>query len=351
MSEKDKHTENEIDLLELGQKIWNKRLLVIKVSLVGLIIGIIIAISIPREYSTAVVLAPEAKNVSSGGNMGALAAIAGINLQQSSEDIISPELYPDIVGSTPFIVGLFDIQVMDRKEEINTSLYEYLDKYQKKAWWGHILAFPSKLFSSKEEEQEKVGRDEMKLTHKEYSILKNIKNRINVSVDKKTGVIALSSLMQSPEISAFISDTVTSYLQEYIIKYRTQKARQDLVFSEKLYKEAKEDYHKAQQEYTTYMDRNQNIVSARYGAAKERLQNEVTLTYNVYNQMAQQLQMTKIKVQDITPVYTIIQPAMVPLIPEKPNRKLIVIGFVFIAFVGSCMWVIVKDYLNLFSKK
>jgi Uncharacterized protein involved in exopolysaccharide biosynthesis len=354
MTDKDKNVEKEIDLVELGQTIWKKRRFIIKISIIGFVIGVIVAFSIPKEYTTSVILAPEAKPSGPMGNMGALAAMAGVNLQQSSQDAISPDLYPDILSSTPFIIGLFDVKVIDERRGINTTLYEYLDKHQKGPWWGYIFAIPSKimgLFSSSSDKIKKeINREDVKLTHKDYSVLNSIKNRIHVSVDKK-GVITLSSTMQSPDISAFIADTVTSYLQEYIIKYRTHKARQDLVFSEKLYQEAKADYYKAQQEYTTYSDKNLDIVSARYGATKERLQNEVTLAYNVYNQMAQQLQMAKVKVQDTTPVYTIIQPPVIPIIPEKPNKKLIVLGFIFIAFLGSCVWIIMKDYLNLSFKK
>lgn len=359
MSDNNKNTEKEIDLLELGQKLWSKRIFIIKVSLIGLIIGIVVAFSIPKEYNTSIVVAPEAKSQSTG-NMGAIAAIAGINLQQSTDDAISPELYPNIIGSTPFIVGLFDIEVKDQKKGIQTDLYTYLDEKQSSPWWSYIFAAPSKLiglFSANKSNEVIVDNDivnprRIELTRKQTLIVENLKNRINVSVDKKTGVITLSSMMQSPEISAFIADTVTSYLQDYIIKYRTQKARQDLSFTEKLYEEAQDNYYKAQQEYTTYADKNLDIVSARYGAAKERLQNEVTLTYGVYNQMAQQLQMAKVKVQDTTPVYTIIQPAVVPLLAEKPKKKMIVIGFIFVAFIGACCWVLGKEFMtNSFNTK
>lgn len=349
--------DKEIDLLELANKLWQKKIFIIKACIVGFIVGVIVAFSIPKEYSTTVVLAPEAKS-SSIGNMGALAAMAGINLNQPTNDAISPDLYPDIAGSTPFIVGLFDIQVKDEKRGIDTDLYSYMDKGQSKAWWSYIFGLPGKLlgiFTSKGEGvnvRNAINLDQIKLNKDQALIVDNLKNRINVSADKKTGVISLSSMMQSPEISAYLADTITSYLQEYIINYRTQKARKDLQFTEKLYEEAKADYYKAQQEYTTYTDRNQDIVSARYGAVKERLQNEVTLTYGVYNQMAQQLQMARVKVQDTTPVYTVIQPPVIPLIPQKPNKKLIVMGFFFIAFVGSCTWVLGREFLkNSFNTK
>lgn len=80
---------------------------------------------------------------------------------------------------------------------------------------------------------------------------------------------------------------------------------------------------------------------------QERLQNEMSLAYGVYNQVAQQLQMAKAKVQEITPVYTVVQPATVPLKPAKPNKIMILIGFVFLAGVGSVGWILfVKDLLK-----
>jgi len=358
MSTTDKNIseEKEIDLIELAQKLWDKRDFIVKVFCIGLIAGIIIAFSIPKEYSTSVVLAPEAKS-SSAGNLGTLAAMAGVNLNQPTEDAISLELYPNIVGSTPFLVGLFNLKIVDRTGDIDTDLYTYLDEYQKNSWWSYIFAMPSKLlrlFSSKEDEgsgNSARGR-KIYLSKDQSLILENLAERINVSVDKKTGVITLSSLMQNPEVSAYIADTVTSYLQSYIIEYRTQKARQDLYFTEKLYEEAQANYLEAQQKFTTYLDKNLNVVSARYGVTKDRLQNNVTLASGIYNQMAQQLQMARVKVQDMTPVYTIIEPPVVPIKATSPKKKLIVIGFVFLAFLGACSWIIVKDFLkNSFGSK
>ncbi|HCO66366.1 MAG TPA: chain-length determining protein, partial [Dysgonomonas sp.] len=239
-SEKKHPGEQEIDLLELANKLWQKKIFILKVCVIGMIAGVVIAFSIPKEYSTTVILAPEAKSTTSG-NVGMLASMAGINLSPQTEDAISPELYPNIASSTPFLVGLFDVKVEDEKKGVSTDLFTYLEEEQSQAWWGYIFGLPSKimgLFSSKNESEVR-NRDlteegQIQLSRKQNQIIENLKNRINVSVDKKTGVISLSSMMQSPEISAFIADTVTSYLQKYIINYRTQKARNDLAFTEKL---------------------------------------------------------------------------------------------------------------------
>lgn len=347
--------EQEIDLIELAQKVWAGRKFVLKVCGIAVLVGIIVAFSIPKEYSTSVTLAPETGSKSAGGNMGALAAMAGINLGSSSgEDALSPELYPDIVNSTPFLIELFDVKVVDKKGKMNATLYNYLDEHQRTPWWGVIVSAPFKalgwtvsLFKDAPTEGGNMKLDPFRLTQGEAAIADALSKRISVSVDKKTGVTTLAVTMQDPLISAALTDTVMRCLQNYITDYRTNKARHDLAFTERLHKEAESGYYAAQQKYARYSDGNQNIILQSYRAEQERLQNEMTLAYGIYNQMAQQLQMAKAKVQEITPVYTVVQPATVSLKPAKPNKIMILIGFVFLAGVGSIGWILfVKDLLN-----
>lgn len=352
--------EQEIDLIELAQKVWTQRKLVFKVCGIALLVGLVVAFSIPKEYSTSVILAPENPGKSTGGSMGALAAVAGINLGSASgEDALSPELYPNIVSSTPFLTELFDVQVKDQKGDLKTTLYTYLDENQRAPWWGTVTAAPFKalgwvisLFKDKPGTIGDGKLDPFMLTQDESDIAEALSNRLSVSVDKKTGVTTLSVTMQDPLISATLTDTVMRRLQNYITDYRTNKARHDLVFTEKLYEEAKANYYAAQQKYARYTDGNQNIVMHSFRTEQERLQNEMTLAYGIYNQVAQQLQMAKAKVQEITPVYTVVQPATVSLKPAKPNKIMILIGFIFLAGVGSIGWILfVKDLLKGWKKQ
>lgn len=352
--------EQEIDLIELAQKVWAGRKLVLKICGIALLVGLVVAFSIPKEYSTSVKLAPETGGKTAGGSMGALAAMAGINLGSSTgEDALSPELYPDIVSSTPFLIELFNVKVVDQKGKVNTTLYDYLDEHQRAPWWGMIVSAPFKVLGwtvSLFKDAPIVGGNDklnpFRLTQDESTIADALSKRISVSVDKKTGVTTLAVTMQDPLISAALTDTVMRCLQNYITDYRTNKARHDLAFTEKLYKEAESNYYAAQQKYASYSDGNQDIILHSYRTEQERLQNEMTLAYGVYNQMAQQLQMAKAKVQEITPVYTVVQPATVPLKPAKPNKIMILIGFVFLAGVGSIGWILfVKDLLNGWKKQ
>lgn len=356
-----KSEEQEIDLIELAQKVWASRRLILKVCGIAALVGLVVAFSIPKEYTTKVTLAPESSGgKSSLGSMGALAAMAGINLGAASgEDALSPELYPDIVSSTPFLIELFDIKVTNKKNTLQTSLYDYLDEHQKSAWWGAVMSAPFKvlgwavsLVKGETEKKEGDKLDPFNLSPDEARVAKILSDRITVTIDKKTGITTLAVTMQDPLISAALTDTVMRCLQNYITDYRTNKARHDLAFSEKLSKEAQENYYAAQQKYAHFADGNQDIILQSFRSEQERLQNEMNLAYNVFNQVAQQLQMAKAKVQEITPVYTVVQPATVPLRPEKPNKMMILIGFVFLAAVGTIGWILfIKDLLKEWKKQ
>ena len=350
--------EQEIDLIELAQKVWAERKLVFKACGIAVIVALVVAFSIPKEYATSVTLAPETGGKSASGSIGALASMAGINLGASSgEDALSPELYPDIVSSTPFLTSLFDVRVTSEEAEVDTTLYAYLKDYQHSPWWSVIMSAPFKalgwtmsLFRDEPEEGD-AKLDPFHLTQEESDIAKALGSRLSVSVDKKTGVTTLTVTMQDALISASLTDTVMHSLQNYITDYRTNKARHDLAYMEKLYDEAKQDYTEAQQKYAQFADANLNISRLVYRAEQERLQNEMNLAYQMYTTVSQQLQMAKAKVQEITPVYTVVQPATVPLRAAKPNKLMILVGFVFLAGVGSVGWILfVKDFIRNWKK-
>lgn len=355
--------EKEIDLMELALKLWQHRKTLLKWSAVGVIFGLIVAFSIPREYSTSVTLAPEiqgSRRMMMGG-LGTLASMAGINTNaQSGIDAVNPQLYPDVVSSVPFLVSLFDVPVTD-KEGQTFTVREYLKEETKSPWWSAVIGFPFKILgaiTSSDDDEEDEDASESKqvdpfyLTKAENNIVGALQSRISASVDTKTYVITLSTKMQDPVVSATLADTVTARLQEYITDYRTNKARKDMEYVEKLNKEAKDNYYKAQQTYADYLDRNHGIVLHSVQTTRERLENEATLAFNLYNQTSQQLQNAKAKVQESTPVYAVVNPATVPSRPSAPRKVMILIGFTFLAFVACAAWILFgKPTLDEMKKK
>lgn len=346
--------EQEIDLIELAERLWQARWWLLKLGGVGAVIGLVIAFSLPKEYGTTVKLAPETEDVSRKmSSLGGLAAMAGINLNSSAgADAISPDVYPDVVQSTPFLLEFFAVKVCRQEETDSLSLYDYMHDHQQMAWWNYIFRAPFKLmktvrniFSGSVETAGGV-LDPFRLSREQEIVLQALQDRINVSVDKKTFMITVSVRMQDPEVSAEVTRVVLQKLQEYIIAYRTRKVKNDLEFTRKVFAEARDAYYEAQQAYAAFEDANRNLISSSYRTEQERLKNEMTLAFTIYNSLAQKLEQDKLRVQEQTPVYTVIEPATVPLRASSPKKMMILMGFIFLGLVGGIGYLFVKDQIK-----
>lgn len=339
----------EIDIVGLILLLWSKRKRFIVNCFIGGVLSIIVAFSIPKEYTSTVVMAPESSTgANAAGGLGALASMAGFNLGglSGSEDALYPELYPQIISSTPFLCDLMNLQVETKEGELNTTLYNYLSKHQKKTWWSKAIIAPIKMVKrmfGPEVVDTVIPTSSVNLTRKQYLTLQSLDDKIGVNVDKGNFVITLSVTMQDPKIAATVATVVSENLQDYIGQYRSAKARKDLAYTEMLYKEAQEKYYTAQQAYAEYADQHQGVVKMRYQIEQDRLSNEKDLAFNVYNQIAQQLEVARAKVTESTPVCVMVQPAIVPIKASAPKKMMMGLLYVFLAFFGTAAWIIIKD--------
>lgn len=339
--------ELEIDLMEYARKLWAARKGLLKAASIGALMGLVIAFSLPREYTVEVTLAPEAGKGGTGGGLSGMASmlgLGGINMGNDA-DALNVMLFPDIVASTPFILDLFNTQVQTKDGAIDTTLAAYLDQ-QQSPWWSQLMALPGKAvegivsFLQNKEEAAEPTLNPFQLTKKENDKVKALRQAITASVDKKTGITTVSVTLQDPLATALVTDTVVGKLQEYITTYRVSKAQQDCNYLEELYKERQQEYYVAQQLYAQYMDANKGVVLQRALTERERLQNDMNLAFQVYSQVAAQLQVARAKVQEAKPVFAVVEPATVPLLPSGTGKKVIILGFIFLTIMGAAAWVL-----------
>ena len=168
---------------------------------------------------------------------------------------------------------------------------------------------------------------------------------VSVSVDAKTQLIKISVTMQDALAAASLADTVANRLTDFVTAYRTNKARHDLAFAKQINQEAQQRYYDAQQAYAKAVDRNQGIILRSAAIDLERLQNEATLAYNLYNSTSQQVQMAEVKVQESTPVFTVMQPAVVPFKAAKPRVMMIIVAFAFLGAFGALGYTLIVPLL------
>lgn len=355
--------EQEIDLMEYVTKLWDVRKLLIKIACIAAIVGVVIAFTTPRQYTVTVTLAPESSKSGSGGLSGIASMLGMSSFSTGSDpDALHVMLYPDIVSSTPFILDLMDTPVKSMDEEIpDTTLTGYLTEYTQSSLMGSIMSLPFKAISgllsllpAKEDTVASTTGEAsaFQLTKEDSRIVEGLKKMIVANVDKKTGITTLSVTMQDPMVAAIVTDTVVSKLKEHITKYRTSKAEEDYKYWEHLHDQRKDEYYEKQKNYAEYSDANKSVVLQSVLIEKERLQNEMNLAFQVYSNVASQLQMARAKVQEAKPVFAIVEPAIVPLQPSGRGRMMTVIVIVFLAVAAAAAWLLFgKDLLAKTKEK
>lgn len=350
--------EPQIDWMGILRQLLAIRKKLYMAAVIGAVLGILIALGTPKQYTVSISLSPEMGSGKSGSGLASMAAsFLGGSIGSDSPDALNATLAPDIVASTPFLLELFDARVISQNKQIDTTFTAYLDE-QKSSWLGYVLKAPGmaiggikSLFTNEEEEKDTIQGGTIELNEEDAQKLEGLRKQILAEVDKKTSITTLSVTLQDPKVTAIIADSVVSKLQQYITAYRTSKAKEDCQYLEKLFKERQQEYYDAQQRYARYVDANSNVVFQSTLAERERLQNDMNLAYQVYSQVAQQLQVARAKVQEEKPVFAVVEPAVVPLNPSGTSRKVIVLGFIFLAVAFTGAWELLgKKYWQLLKE-
>lgn len=340
-----------IDLGKIAKVLWAKRKLYYKVLPIVFILSCIWIFPQPRYYTCVVALAPEAQSDKlSGGGLSSLASSFGLNLDGAAgSDAIYPMLYPDLFDSPDFLVSLMNINVCTLDGSVNTDYYTYMMKHQKKNWLIYPFVKAKVWLSNQFESHGKVaGKVEQlnpfALSYNDFMLIDGIKGNINCAVDKKTNVVSITVTDQDARICATMADSIRVRLQNFIIAYRTSKARMDMEYYAALMKEAKDEYDAILKEYSDYCDSHQNVIMQASISERDRLENEMQIKLQKYTTLTTQYEAMKSKVQERTPAFTTLKSATIPVKPAGPKRMIFVAAMLFLGFFGTSIFVIVKNF-------
>ncbi len=335
MVEETKH--KPIDLGELFNSLWAERMLYVKVLPAILVGTYLIMCTIPRTYKSSVILAPESSGGAMSNSLGALASSFGLGSlakMGGDNDAISTEIYPDLLASNDFLIKLMPVNIITKDGQIKCDYYTYLHDHQSAAPWNILKAKISELISPTSDNAgiKTTDIDISNLTEMQSIIFDCAADNITCDIDRKTQVINITVKAQDPCVAATMANATCQKLQEFIIAYRTNKARIDYEYYKKICKETKEEYDRARQSYGKFSDANEDVYLSSYKLKSNDLENEMQLKYNMYSAMTTQMQMAQAKLQEATPAFTILQSASIPIRASSPKRVIISI---IITFLGA----------------
>ncbi|PTN08001.1 Wzz/FepE/Etk N-terminal domain-containing protein [Mangrovibacterium marinum] len=366
-TEQQNHTPNqladdEIDLLALAKTLWNNRKTVFKWIGAGIVLGLLFALASPKEYTASSTMVPQVSSTSSKlGGLSSLAAMAGFNLGSgSTADALSPMIYPQIMQSIPFQLELMNSQFDCPDVDQPISLFEYYTEYQKASVLGivqkYTLGLPFVLLKAIKGEPEPIvtGNTDSQLialTQEQNDVRKKLSEQLSLEVNDKDGYITLAANFSDPLLAAQVAQKAQTMLQEYITKYKLEKAADQLRFIQARYSEKKAEFEDAQRQLALFRDRNKNVSSALALTEQEQLQSQYNLAYSVYSELAKQVETAQIQVKEDTPILTIIEPVRVPIEKSKPNRPLILMIWIFLGGVAGVGLVFGKEFFNSVKEK
>ena len=313
------------------------------------VLACIYLFSLHNVYKCQVMLAPELTRSGSSNSLISLANSFGMRIGSgtSSGEALFPTLYPDMVSSVDFKTKLFPIQVHKKDSTRMMTYYDYLLNEQKYPWWSQAISgtlrFIFSLISTPDSTVDNSRLDPFQLTKQQKKIADLVEQKVSCEVNSKTLVITIGVTDQDPLICATVADSVKAHLQQTITDYRTRKARVDLEYNQKLFRDTKARYDKARQAYAAFADANQDVILESVRSKRADLENEMQIQYNAYTQVAAQLTAASARVQEETPAFTTIQRATVPVKKAGPARAKKLLIFLFLAFLGTTVWAFHKE--------
>jgi uncharacterized protein involved in exopolysaccharide biosynthesis len=354
--------DDEIDLIALAKDLWDGRRTIIKYILIGMLIGLLVALLSPKEYTVQTTMVPQTGQTGGSklGGLSSLAAMAGFNLDMSSStETLSPLVYPKILKSVSFQLELmnmpFEIADLDRP----VSLFEYYTEHQKAGVLGNLkkytIGLPGvilKALKGQEPESTPAKRSDLiALNQQQESVLATMNQNLSLEINDKEGILTLSARFHDPSLAAQVARKAQIMLQHYITTYRIQKAQEQLNFIKDRYREKKQEFQDAQEKLARFRDQNRNVSSALAQTEIERLQSEYDIAFSVYSELAKQLEQAQIKVKEDAPVLTVVEPVRVPLKKSKPNRPLILIIWTFLGGIIGVGIVFGRQFLGTIKQR
>ena len=342
--------EQDVDLVELIQRMWINRGLIVKVTIGFMVFGLLIAIFSSKVYTASCDVVPQTSESTTLSRMSSLAAMAGINLNQMQDvKTLSPYVYENITKSTTFYKELMQTNIFIKEVGHPISFYEYYtsEEYNKPSILEYILKYtiglPGVILKAirgdnKDKNLEKLGDDMARIetvTEDEYNCMKMLNECVSLTLDDKKGYVTITANMPEALAAAQMAQATVTLLQKYITEFKIEKVQSNLDFVQERYDEAKRNFEDIQARRAKFRDANLN--TTRYSARTEldKLDAEYSLAMNLYSELATQLEQAKIKVKETIPVLTIINPVTVPFKKSKPQRAMILIAFTFLGVVAG----------------
>jgi len=350
---------SEIDYVVILKKLWSEKRIILNGLGIGTVIGLLVAILTPKEYTASTVMMLQSESSGGGGmsQISSLAAIAGFDLNVDAGSDISPVIYPQIINSESFMLDIMYSKYTFKDVAKPVNMFDYY-KHKKpgvlEAVRKFTLGLPGVIVEAIRKQQPMAAKTKndsiIYITKDQDKMITALREQINVQVNKKDGYVTVTTRFPEAVLAAQVAKRTQDLLQEKITGYKIQKSKNQLAFIRQRYNEKKANFYNIQARLADFKDRNQNMFFASAGTEKDRLENDYNIANSVYSELAKQLEQAEIQVKNDTPVFAILKPVVVPFKKSKPNRiSILLVGMFLGTFLGAG-FVLGREYYHVLKK-
>jgi LPS O-antigen subunit length determinant protein (WzzB/FepE family) len=274
----------EIDLLELWQAIWQRKRMISLIATVFTAIAVGVALILPNIYTSTATLAPSEEQQGGGlsalaGQFGGLASLAGVSLGNGKADKTTVAV--EIANSRQFMTRF----VREHQLEVALMAATGMDKKTK------ALVIDDDLFDVKTQRWVRKVKEGQSIEPTDWELYKVISKIIAVTQDKKSGFVTISIDYYSPEMAKQWVDWFVTDLNNYMRK-RDQ------------------------------IDSKRNITYLKQQLEKTAVADMQTVFYQLIEQQTKTLMLSEVNTEY---VFKTLDPAVIAEEKTKPKRALIVI--------------------------
>ena len=294
--------DDDIDLREVFHVLWRAKMLILAVTTFFAISAVLYARSLPNIYESKVLLVPvsDSSNMKLPGQLGGLAALAGVNLRGGGSDktgmaievIKSRDFIGRFIEKHELLLPLMAVQSWNRADNtlvINPKAFDVATQQ-----WVRKKKPPYFPKPSLQEAHEKFLK------------------QFNISQDKTTGMVSLSVMHMSPYLAQQWATWLVQEINDEMRNRELNEAQSSIAYLNK------------QLEQTNIAD----VRSMLFSLIEE--QTKTVMLANVREEY----------------VFKTIDPAVVPEKKAKPSRALICILAVMLGGMLSVMFVLIRHFVR-----
>jgi len=283
---------------------WSNRFLFVVIVTVFLVLGVVIALLLPKKYTAvATILPPQITGQQMSRIPSGLGEIIGNLVPEIGETAIM--IYPHVSTSRNVLIKMLNAQYKDKTfRELLQTHYHF-----------------------NEHETENL-----------INILQ--KEIVKASIEKSTGVMTLNITYYDPELAAELANEILNQMEDYFkYHFRSVATSQSLMIKQRL-NEVSDSLKISENRLLEFRESNRATnLSPKLQIFELRLTREVEVNSTLYVELTSQLELAKISELQLKPILNILDKAVPPIKKSGPPRRKIVLAFMIAGFLSTLAYI------------